>query len=204
MHIDVKQPHLGVGDPRQRLSVHARELQEGHERESGREHGGGVPERLDVVLGEVLEALAGEAEAGPEALDQRGLEAGGLGRVIEGACAVAVGEHVLEEAVGQAALLGRLADLLELVAAAAQSRHDPGVRCRRRGPILPIGGPHLRDHPTRGPASERGRGYPSPLRSFLEGERLVVHCVDATTAEALRGLPQPRAHRAPTDRLKAS
>ena len=38
VHVDVEQPHLGVGDLRQRLAIHARELQEGHEREARGEH----------------------------------------------------------------------------------------------------------------------------------------------------------------------
>ena len=36
VHVEVEQPHLGVGDLRQRLPVHAAELEERHEREARR------------------------------------------------------------------------------------------------------------------------------------------------------------------------
>ena len=53
--VEVEEPHLGVGDLRERLAVDAHELQEGDEREAGREHGGDVAQQLQVVLGDALE-----------------------------------------------------------------------------------------------------------------------------------------------------
>ena len=84
MHVDVEQAHLGVGDLGERLPVDARELEEGDEREARVEHRGrrsgapGCPRR------ENSSTLAlRQADAGPEALDQRGLEPGLPGGVVE-------------------------------------------------------------------------------------------------------------------------
>ena len=52
VHVEVEQAHLGVGDLGERLAVDADELQEGDEREAGGEHGGGVAQQLEVVLGQ--------------------------------------------------------------------------------------------------------------------------------------------------------
>ena len=48
--VQVEELDLRVGDPRQRLPVDADELQEGHEREAGRQHGRHVAQQPDVVL----------------------------------------------------------------------------------------------------------------------------------------------------------
>ena len=53
--VEVEEPHLGVGDLRQRLAVDAHELQERDQREAGGEHGGDVAQQLQVVLGDLLE-----------------------------------------------------------------------------------------------------------------------------------------------------
>ena len=52
--VEVEEAHLGVGHLRQRLPVDAHELQQRHEREAGRQHGGDVAQQLEVVVGEAL------------------------------------------------------------------------------------------------------------------------------------------------------
>ena len=76
MDVEVEEPHLGVGDPPQRLDVDADQLQEGDEREAGGEDPGAVAQRLHVVG--VEEPLAPErgAEDDEDALDQLRLEPG--------------------------------------------------------------------------------------------------------------------------------
>ena len=57
MDEEVEELDLGVGDLRQRLPVHAHELQEGDERQPGVEHRAEALQQREVVLAEVLERL---------------------------------------------------------------------------------------------------------------------------------------------------
>ena len=75
VHVEVEEPHLGVGDLRERLAVHAHELQEGDEREARVEHVGHLLEHLDVLGGQVVERWANPSMP-KMPLDQRRLEAG--------------------------------------------------------------------------------------------------------------------------------
>ena len=50
MDVEVEELHLGVGDVRQRLPVHAHELEERDERQPGVEHRAERPQELEVVL----------------------------------------------------------------------------------------------------------------------------------------------------------
>ncbi len=83
VHVEVEELDLGVGDLRQRLPVHAHELQEGDEREARVEHRGHVAQELEVLLADLLERLGREARRRPDPLDQRRLEPGVLGRLRE-------------------------------------------------------------------------------------------------------------------------
>ena len=94
--VEVEEPHLGVGDLGQRLAVDAHELQEGDERQAGVEHRGDVAQQLQVVLGDAAPARGGEAQRDLDALDQRRLEAGLLGRLVERVGRVRRREQVLE------------------------------------------------------------------------------------------------------------
>ena len=186
MHVDVEEAHLGVGDLSQRLSVHAAELQEGHEREARRQHRGRVLQGLNILFAEVLEALRGKAEAGPVALDQGGLQSGGLRRVLQRVPALGrLREQLLHEAVGQPALLGGLTDLVERVPAITQPHHDPGVGQCSGGPLTGALSLHLRDHAGRRPPSQRGRRDTRLLGGLVESQGVVGQGPDATTAEPL-------------------
>ena len=57
--VEVEEADLGVGDLRERLPVHAHELEEGDEREARGEHGGDVAQELQVVLVEPVELARG-------------------------------------------------------------------------------------------------------------------------------------------------
>ena len=170
--VEVKEPDLGVGDLRHRLAVDAHELQEGDERQPGGEHGGRVAQQLHVVVGELLQPLGAEAHREEDALDQRGFEA----RL---ACGVGqrpgrgrVGQQTLDVAGGQAAALGRLADLGKRVAALAQPRDDARVGERRRGRrAVAVDG-----HEAGGdPAPQRRRGDADAPRDLGEARVLAAH-----------------------------
>jgi len=181
VHVDVEEAHLGVGDLGHGLAVDAAELQEGDEREAGIEHRGHVAERLDVLLGLVLDRGRREADAGPEAPDQLGLEPGGVRGVAEPARLLAVREELLHEAVRQAPLARCLADLLEGVAALPQAGDDAGVRGRGRGPVA--GAVDLGDHARLGPALQGCRRDPGLLGRLLQRELVACHAADGTAAE---------------------
>ena len=90
-------------------------------------------------------APLGQPDARPDPLDERRLEPGLLGDVVERARLAVVGEQVLEEAVREPALLARRADLLERVPALAQARDDPCVGDRRGSPrVLAVDAPGSR------------------------------------------------------------
>ena len=83
VHVQVKEPHLRVGDLGNRLAVDAHELEQRDQREAGGEDRADVPQELQVVLGEVLERAGREARRGVDALDQRRLEADLVGGLVE-------------------------------------------------------------------------------------------------------------------------
>ena len=161
--VEVEQLHLGVGDLRQRLAVHADELQERHEREAGVEYRRHVAQQLEVLLAHPLERLGREAGRGPDPLDQRRLEPGLLGGLREGAGARGRREQVLEVAIGEPARVGGVAQGVERVAALAQAGDDARVRHRRGRPVCVE-----RHDPVAHPAPERGRRYVDPARDLAE------------------------------------
>ena len=152
MDVEVEEADLGVGDPRERLPVDAHELEEGDEREARLQRRGDVAQQLEVVLGDRVARGGGEADGGPDALEQRRLEAGLLGGLLERERLRARREEVLHEPVGEAPGLRRLADLVQRVPALAQARDDPGVGERGRRPAIL----RQRHEPLAGPAAQRG------------------------------------------------
>ena len=50
MDVEVEELDLGVGDLRERLPVHAHDLQERDERQPGVQHRAEPPQQLDVVV----------------------------------------------------------------------------------------------------------------------------------------------------------
>ena len=153
MHVEVKEPHLGVGDAPQRLGVDADELQEGDEWEASGEHPGAVAKSLHVVGVEQTLALQRGAEDDEDALDQFGLEAGLRGHLLDGDLLLGLGEEVLGEAEGEPALAARPLQLLQRVPALTHPRDHPSLRRGRRGPA-PLA---HRQHLLLGPALQRAR-----------------------------------------------
>jgi hypothetical protein len=171
--IEVEQAHLGVGDLGQGLPVDAAQLQERDEREARREDRGHVAERFEVLVRHGVERGRRQPDARPEALDQRGLETGLVGGVVQRSLPSLVSEHRLDVAVGEAALPSRLADLVEPVAPLAQPGHDASVGHGRLGPLaLPV---ELRDHALLRPAAERRGGDADALGRLLQREGLLAH-----------------------------
>ena len=74
--VEVKQPHLGVGDLRDRLAVDAHELEQGDQRKPGVEHGGDIAQQLQLVLGTAPAACELTPRPAMMPLDQRRLEPG--------------------------------------------------------------------------------------------------------------------------------
>ena len=153
--VQVEEPHLGVGDLGQRLAVHAAELEKRHQREARVQDRCHVVERLDVLVGQLVEPAGGQPQARPEALDQRGLETCELGRLVERVKRPLAVEHVLDVAVGEPALVTRALDLLERVAAVAQPRDDPRMGHRGARPFAAA--VHLGDDAVTRPAAQRVR-----------------------------------------------
>jgi hypothetical protein len=112
-------------------------------------------ERLDVLVGQLVEPGGGQPQARPEALDQRGLETCKLGRLVERAKRPLAIEHVVDVAVGEPALVTRALDLLERVAAVAQPRDDSRMGNRGARPFAAA--VHLGDDPLTRPAAQRVR-----------------------------------------------
>ena len=166
MHVEVKEPYLGVRDLGERLAVHPHELEKGHERKARLHDGGHVAQGLHVVVGELVETRGGQAEAYPEALDQLRLQARLAGRLLERAPLLGAGEDLLDVAIGQPALLTGLPDLSKPMAALAQPRDDAGVRHSRAGPLAAA--VHLWDHAGAGPAAQGGGGHPHSLGGLFE------------------------------------
>ena len=157
VHVEVEEPHLGVGDLRERLAVDAHELQEGDEREAGAEHRGDVAQQLQVVLAELV-ARASRPGSRPRC-QIRSISAGSspvsLARPPR-ACSVAVaareaGPRCSRRRAGRTP--SALADLLQRVPALAQARDDPRVGDAPRA----SSGRRQRHEPVVDPAAQRRR-----------------------------------------------
>jgi hypothetical protein len=166
VHVEVEEAHLRVGHLRDRLPVHARDLEHGHEREAGLEHRGDVAQELRVLLGDVLKRRGAEAHRRVQPLDERLLEPGLLGRLLERVVRPRGRQELLHVPEREAALVRGPADLLEGVAAVAQARDD--ARVGDRG-VVPVAVAGLRDHPRLGPAAQRAGLHARAARGL--GER---------------------------------
>ena len=169
--VEVEEADLGVGHLRQRLPVDAHELQQGDEREAGREHGRHVAQDLEVVVGDALDRRRVEAHRQEQPLDQRRLEAGLGRRLLERVGGLLRRHQLLDEAEGQPAALGRRADLVERVAALAQAGDDARLRDRGRRPA-PVA--RVRHEAVARPPAERLRGDPRAPRRFAARDDAVV------------------------------
>jgi hypothetical protein len=76
--------------------VDAHELQQGDEREAGRQHRGDVPQQLEVVLGDPLQRHRVVAHGGVDPLDQGLLEARFLGGLLEREVRLRARQQVLD------------------------------------------------------------------------------------------------------------
>jgi hypothetical protein len=169
--VEVEQPDLGVRDLLDRLPVDAHELEEGDEREARAEHRRDVAQQLQVVLGDVLELVLADADRLPHAREQRGLESGLLGRLLERVAAVAGREQVLHVAEREPPGARGLLERLERIAARAQPGHDPRVRDGGRGPAAR----RERDDRVGDPAAQRRRRDADLLRDVREGGLFAGH-----------------------------
>ncbi len=164
VHVHVEQPHLGVGDLGERLAVHARQLQEGHQRQAGGEHGGALAEHLEVGVGDATLGR-GEAHGRVDPLDQRRLEAGAARRLLERVAPVGGGQELLDVAEGQSAAVAGRPDIGDRVSAGAQASDDPCLGGRRRCPGALV----LRQQALPHPATQRRLRHAGP-----GGDRLGV------------------------------
>ena len=163
--IEVKQAHLGVGDPGHRLPVDAHELQQRDEREAGVEHRVDVAQQLDLVLGDGVGVLGAEPEPVDQPLDQRLVEPG-LARGLADRHPLLIGrEQLLEEAEGEPSLLGGAGDVGQRVTALAHPGHDPGGPDRGRRPLAVV----LGDQPALDPAAQRRGLHADPFGGLGEG-----------------------------------
>ena len=71
-----------------------------------------------------------DAQPGHDPLDQRRIEPGLIRGLLERVGVLASGEQLLDVAIGELSLLGRLADVGKRMAALPEPRHDPGVTDR--------------------------------------------------------------------------
>ena len=173
VHVEMKEADLGVGHLRERLPVDAHELQQRDEWEAGAQHGRDVAQQLEVLVGDLLERVRVEAHREEQALDERGLETGLGGRLLERVGALVRREHLLDEAEGQAPALHGPPDLVERVAALAQARDDARLGHRRRRPA-PVA--RVRDQTVPRPAREGLRGDADAPRRLGAGDDAgVVH-----------------------------
>ena len=191
--VEVEEPDLGVGDLADRLGVDADELQEGDEREPGREHVGDVLERLHVVLVQrSRRAPVGRAEQGHHPVDQLGLEPGPLRRLLLGVAGPRDVEQVLGVAEGELAFARGLLDRFERVAALAHPRDHPGLRRRARSSARPD-----RDDPLLRPALQRRLGDTGDLARLAQRDGVVliasVRGSSATSAAQASAAPRKEA-----------
>ena len=126
VHVKVKQADFSVSDAGHRLAVDADELQQRDKWESRLEHRVDVTQELDLVLGDSARALRADAESVDEPLNQSLFEPG-LACGLSDRHSTLVGrEELLEEAEGQAPLVGGARDAGERVPALAHPRHHSG------------------------------------------------------------------------------
>jgi hypothetical protein len=111
------------------------------------------------------------AEDDEDALDQLRLQTGLAGGRVERDQLFAVGQQLLDEAEGEAALAPRPLQLLQRVAALAHPCDDARLR-RRRGRPAP---PADRQDPLLRPALQRARRDAGAARGLAEGDPLVGH-----------------------------
>ena len=171
VHVEVEEADLGVGHLRERLAVDAHELQQRDEREAGAQDGGEWRSSSRSSSEIRSHRVRVEAHREEEALDQRGLEPGVGGRLVERVRALVRREDLLDEAEGQAPALDRLTDLLERVAALAQARDDARLGDRRGRPA-PVA--RVRHEAVLRPARERLRGDAGAARRLGAGHGAVV------------------------------
>jgi hypothetical protein len=119
--VHVKEPHLGVGDLRERLPVDAHELQERDGRQPGGEHRRGVAQQLHVARRDVLDGGGRQAHRREDPLDELGLEPRLAHGVLERARRVERWEQLLEVAERQAPALGGGPDRVQGVPARAHA-----------------------------------------------------------------------------------
>ena len=134
MQVQVKQPHLRVGDLRHRLPVHAHELQQRGQRQARREHLRAVAQHLQVFLGDLLGGQGILAHRTRQPLDQRRLQADLARGLFEGVAGLGARQQFVDIPERQLAALARLPDPLHAVAPLAQPRNDPHVRGSRGRP----------------------------------------------------------------------
>ena len=157
---------VGGGQLRHRLAVHPQQLEEGHEREAGRQHRGDVAQELQVVLVQPLQRSGVEANRDVDTLDQRRLQPG-VGRgLLQRVGRLLRREEVLDVAEGQPAGVAGPADLLERVPALSQPGHDP--RVGGRGGRPPAVAVVLGDQALAGPPSQRPRRHAGALGGFAQ------------------------------------
>jgi hypothetical protein len=158
--VEVKEAHLGVGDPPHRLRVDAHQLQEGDERKAGGEDASAVAQRGGVLLGQLAAAFRRGAEDDEDAFDQLRLEAGLLGHRLDRVPALRFGEELFGESKGEPALAAGVLQVLQRVPPLAHPRDHPRLGRRHHRPPSP---PHRHDLLLR-PPFQRARRHPRPPR----------------------------------------
>ena len=140
MHVEVDQAHLGFGDLRDRLTVHARELQEGDRRQARLEHRRDVAQHFQVLVGEQLRRAPAESHRGEEAFDQPLLEPGLARDFAHRVAAFGAAQQILDRPDRELAVVARSLDLRERVTACAQASDDAYVGRRSRRPAPGVTG----------------------------------------------------------------
>ncbi len=138
VHVQVDQPHLGFGDLRDRLPVHARELQERHRRQPRVEHRGDVLHHLHVLLGHQRRRRRAEPHRAEDALDQRLFQPALARHLAQRVARLGAAQQVLDRPDRQLAVVAGALDLLQRVPARAQASDHAHVRSRRRRPAALI------------------------------------------------------------------
>ena len=156
VNVEMKEAHLGVGDLGERLAVDPAQLQEGDERKARAQDRGGVAQRLEIVVAQRIQLVQRQPDARPKAIDQRGLETGLGGSIVERVLRASVrAEESLDVGVGQTPLLAGSANLVEAVSALAQPGDDARMRHGGRRPRAAAA--QLGDNARVGPALESRR-----------------------------------------------
>ncbi len=136
--VEVEQPDLGVGDPGDRLAVHADQLQQRDEREAGFEHAGDVAQQLQLVGAHPVGRRRAEPETAQHPHDERLVETGLRRGELERDPLLLEREQLLQESVGEPPVPGRAGELLERVTARPHARDDAGLADRGGGPFAPV------------------------------------------------------------------